>query len=250
MDGCRPWDERPDASSVHILYPPEDLKPRGDFIRLLSEYQLWIRHNRDRGYSEFLTATQEIDLSENTSWEIRQTLHRMEKGASIPNESHALKWHLILHLARKIEEDQGEAEEMLNHLKKQRSPLEEALGEGAPVQGLLEDLSLTEPQPLMDEYHLRQTFEAWIGLFGEYLPNYGPLITIDRHVINFVIDIFEEQGLRFSEGPEETLPPELTSSQDHITLKYLPQLSDDDNFRRDPVLSALSGKTIILFENP
>jgi hypothetical protein len=249
MDHSLPWDERPDASSVHILFPPEDLKPRGDFNRLLSEYQLWIRHNYDRGYSEFLRAMQEMDLSENTSWEIRQTLRRMEKGVSIPNENHTLKWHLILHLARKIEEDQFEAEEMLNHLKKQKSPLEEALGEGSPVQGLLGDLSLTEPQALMGEYQLIQIFEAWIGLFGEYLPNYGPLISIDPQVMNFVIDIFEEQGLRFSEAPKETLPPELSSNRDHITLKYLPQLSDDDNFRRDPVASALSGKTIILFEN-
>jgi hypothetical protein len=247
MEEDHPWDDESDNMSVHVLLPPEGLRPPGDFKRLLSEYQLWIRHNQDRGYAEFLKTTQEMDLPENTLWEIRQTIRRMEKGASVPKENNALKWHLILHLARKIEEDQVAAETMIKHLKKQKSPLEEAIGEGAPVQGLFEDLLLSESQPLMDKNHLRQIFEAWVGLFGEYLQNYGILITVDRHVMNFATDIFEEQDLRLSKGPGMSLPPRLTSSQNIISLQHFPLLADGDKARRDPVLAGLSGKSIILF---
>jgi hypothetical protein len=249
MDGDRTWDELGNSSSVNVLLPPESLKPKEGFKRLLSEYQLWIRHNQDRGYAAFLTATRDMDLSENTSWEIRQTIRRMEMGPPIPKEDLSLKWHLILHLANKIEEDRVEAGEILNHLKKQSSPLKEALGEATPVQGLLDDLSVSESQPLMDKSHLRQTFEAWIGLFGGYLSDIGFLITIDRYVIDLATDIYEEQDLLLSKKPKEPLPPELTSSQNHIILKHLPRISDADNIHRDPVLKKLSGKTIILLDN-
>jgi hypothetical protein len=249
MEAGRPWNDESDNLSVHVLLPPEGLRPRGDFKRLLSEYQLWIRHNQDRGYAEFLKATQEMDLSENTLWEIRQTIRQMEKGASVPKENNALKWHLILHLARKIEEDQVAAETMIKHLKRQKSPLEEAIGEGAPVQGLFDDLMPSESQPLMDKNHLRQISEAWVGLFGEYLPNYRILITVDRHVIDFATDIFEEQDLQLSKGPGISLSPRLASSQNIIRLQHLPLLADGDKARLDPVLSGLSGKSIILFGN-
>jgi hypothetical protein len=248
MDASFLGDEGFDPSAVHLLHPPENLRPEENFKRLLSEYQLWTRHNQDRGYAIFLKATQELALSENTPWEIRQMIRGMEEGPSVPQEDLALKWHFILHLAREIEENRVGAEKILKQMKKQKSPLEDALGERTASPGLFEDLPLSETQPLMEKHHLKQIFEAWLGLFGEYLPDHDPglLITFDRHVWDYASDIFEEKDIGLLR--EEALPPELALSQDYGALKHLPRLCDEGSIRNDPVMAGLAGKTIILLD--
>jgi hypothetical protein len=81
---------------------------------------------------------------------------------------------------------------VLNKVKQQKSPLKDALGEGAPTQGLFEDLPPYETYPFIDEHHLRQVLEAWFSLFGKYLEDHGLLITLDRHIMKYVTEIFEE----------------------------------------------------------
>ena len=140
MDGPVPGAESEGYSSIHIIRPAESLKPEGDFKRLLSEYRLWIRQNRDKGYAPFLNAIREAGLSEDNPWEIRQMIRQTGKETPVSQENNALKWHLILHLAREFEENRVEAEEMLSQVKQQKSPLAQALEEDAPIKGLFEDL--------------------------------------------------------------------------------------------------------------
>jgi hypothetical protein len=170
-------------------------------------------------------------------------------GTPVSQENHALKWHLILHLAREFEENRVEAEKTLSQVKQQESPLAEALGEGAPVKGMFEDIPRSEIDSSFDMHHLGQIFEAWSGLFGEYLQDHGPLITLDRHVMDYAIDIFEDEIGQPPEEAEDSFSQKSTSSKIHFTRKYLPRLSDEKTGQTDPVLAHLSGKTVILLDD-
>jgi len=254
---CQPWFmDSPlteagseDSSSIRIVRPAESLKPEGDFKRLLSEYRLWIRQNRDKGYTAFLNAFREAGLSEDNPWEIRQMISKTGKSTPVSQENHALKWHLIIHLAREFEENRVEAEKMLSEVKLQGSPLAEALGEGAPAKGMFEDIPRSEIHSSFDRHYLEQVFEAWLGLFGEYLQDHGPLITLDRNVMDYVTDIFEDETGQPPEETEDSFSPESTSNRIHVTHKYLPRLSDEKIGREGLILTHLSGKTVILLND-
>ena len=253
---CQPWFARmsvppaelEEGSFVHILRPPVNLKPRGDFMALLSEYKLWIRQNYDKCYATSFNATQEMRPSEGTPWEVRQMIRPVKEDPSAILQERSLKWHLILHLDRELEENRAEAEEMLKKVRLKKSPLEEALGDSALLQGLFDDLPESEMSTFISGRHLRQVFEAWTGLFGEYLPSHGPLITFDRNVMDYAMEIFQDEVFQASSETEESIYRDLLLGQDHVTIKHLPGISGDGNAEIDPVLKSLSGKTIILLE--
>jgi len=254
---CQPWfmeqpfstlegDETP---LIDILLPTDNMKPKEDFKGLLSEYQFWMRHNQDRGYAAFLSATQKAALSEDTSWEIRKMIRQTAHDIPVSQENPALKWHLILHLARAFEENLMAANAILKQVKQQKSPLEEALGEEAQVQNMFEDLLQPETDLFVDEHHLQQVFEAWFGLFGETLPDHGILIILNRHVINYVKKIFDDKVIRLSKEAAELVSPKIFSNFSDFTPYHLPHLADDVSNRRNSVLAGLSGRTIALLES-
>lgn len=248
---CQPWfvktsvppAELEEGSFVHILRPPVNLEPRGGFMALLSEYKLWIRQNYDKGYATSFNVTQEMRPAESTPWEVRQMIRPVKEDPSATLQERSLKWHLILHLDRELEENRAEAEEMLKRVRLKKSPLEEALGDSTLLHGLFDDLPESEMYAFISGHHLRHVFEAWTGLFGEYLPSHGPLITFDRNVMDYAMEVFQA-----SSEPEESIYRDLLLGQDHVTIKHFPGISGDGNAEIDPVLKSLSGKTIILLE--
>lgn len=254
---CQPWFmkeplpvlKRDEVSFIDVLLPPVSLKPKEGFKGMFSEYLLWIRQNKDRGYAAFLSATQKPALSEDTQWEIRQMMRQMGEAMPGSQENHALKWHLILHLARVFEENQMAADDILKHVKQQKSPLKEALGEEAQLQNMFEDLSQSETDLFVEEHHLQQVFEAWFGLFGEILPDHGILITLNRHVIDYVKKIFDDKVIRLSKEAAKLVSPKISSNSSDFTPYHLPHLANDVSDRRNSVLAGLSGRTIALLEN-
>ncbi len=255
---CQPWfmedplptTEGTDPPLVQIQHPPETLKPKGDFMKLITEYQLWLRQNPDKGYGTFLGASREGPPSEDTPWEIRQLISNAgEKSHSDPHGEQGFKWHLILHLAREFEENRFEAEKLLNKLKHQKSPLEGALEE-APPQRFFEDTSIMEAQLQVDDYHLRQVFEAWFGLFGDFLSDEA-LITLDPQVLSYASELFEpeEKIIRPKRDSDEGLSSKSDSSQAPQNERHLPRLADGEEALNDPVIKGLSGRTIILVED-
>ncbi|MGD9033369.1 MAG: hypothetical protein PVH02_11940 [Desulfobacteraceae bacterium] len=203
----QPWFmERPvlgsganEANAVQVLRPPDDLKPGEDFMIRLSEYRHWIEQNSDKGYTEFLQVSQENDLTEDTTWEIRQMIRRGTRQASAPQEDPALKWHLILHLAQDVEDQKLEADKALMALREKDVPLKGTVEESGEMDHLLADLAPFGSEPIGDEYRLRQILEAWLALFGGYLNEKALLVTSSRHVMDYVTDLwkesqYEEQG--------------------------------------------------------
>ncbi len=244
---CLPWfmenpaaeTEEVDTSRLHIRYPNASLKPKEDFKKLIAEYRTWVSQNQDKGYGSFLGATQEGTLTEETPWEIRQLISGGKTRSDL-RESQSFKWHLILHLAREYEESRVEAEEMLNKLMHKRSPLEGAL-EVDPPQRLFENTPLMETRLQVEESHFKQVFEAWFGLFGEFISDDATLITFDPMVMSYAVQILEpEEKIIRAQEPKEEEPPG--------NVKHLPQLSDDEKKSKGPVSTALSGKTIILMD--
>jgi len=128
---CQPWYMESAAGTenndgrVTIVRPPEDLKPPEDFRKFLSESRLWMSQNQ--GYTPLPTGE-----GEGATWEIRHALRQTGKEVREPVAEQALKWHLVLHLIRELEEDRNSADEMLLRVKAERSPLAEALGEVEP----------------------------------------------------------------------------------------------------------------------
>ena len=191
---CQPWFmDRPifgsgasEGNAVQVLHPPENMKPEKGFVTRLSEYRQWIEQNSDRGYTEFLQVSQDDDLTENTTWEIRQMIRRGGKQTSVPQEDPALKWHLILHLAQDVEDQRLEADKALKALKEKDVPLKGIVEESEDMESLLGDLSPFESEPMGNEHRLRQILEAWGALFGGYLKENDLLVTSSRQFMGAV----------------------------------------------------------------
>ncbi len=238
MDSPLPETQGEDLSSVHIIRPSLSLKPKEDFKRLLSEYRTWMRHHRGGGTTANQAASNEMSLSNERAWKIRQLILGTGKNERAIVENNALKWHLILHLAREFEETQAEAEEILSRVRQGKSPLEGALEEEASLKGLFDDLPPSGRDAFLDEAHFHQVVEAWFGLFSQHLQDHEALLTFDQSAVTFVSEIFEDEATDVSDP---------LFKRDQITAKRLPRLLNDKKPQHDPVKSVLSGKTIILF---
>ena len=256
---CLPWFmegvlfdmEVPDISHVRILRPPDRLRPEKDILKLITEYQLWVGDNPDKGYRIFLEASKEGSFSEETPREIRQLLSGMEQHShSDPHKTQGFKWHMILHLANDFEKNRSEAEKLLKDLKHQESPLRDAV-ENVPHQSFFDNTPLMQSQLQVDKYHLRQVVDAWFGLFGGSLPEEGSLITLDPQVLAYAFEIFEpdEKVISPESKPEGDFFSKTASGQSPYISRCLPRLEVRDKALDDPVVKGLSGRTIIFMED-
>jgi hypothetical protein len=198
----QPWFMEPPAflnkeeyrKSTEIVNPPSDMKPGENFQSLLSEYHRWIRHNQDKSYTEILKAGQMLELTEKSTWGIRQMLRQMDQDTLSLEKDQCIRRHLILHLAQEVVDQHLEADKMLNLLKQKNSPLEGIVEEAEFGKDLFGDLPQFKSESLMDEHHLRSIFEAWFALFGKYLKGNALLITPDRYVMDYISELFKEAG--------------------------------------------------------
>ncbi|MBW2096122.1 MAG: hypothetical protein JRI80_14685 [Deltaproteobacteria bacterium] len=204
---CLPWfmdlpdENRENAvpSTSFILRPPEELRPPGDFPKLLQEYRVWMKDHSDRSALSFLSAGERINDPEDTRWEIQKMVregHRIDIVEQKKNEG--LKWHLILHLAARLEREREEAEKALRKSRQQGSPLKEALGEGADVLDIMDDLSPSLLPPVIEHDLLEDVCEAWLGLFGALVQRESILVTFDEEIFKFLTTLFAEAVSRLN----------------------------------------------------
>ncbi len=102
----------------------------------------------------------------------------------------------------------------------------------------------------MDEYHLKQVFEAWFGLFGEYLSDEGALITLDPQVLMYALELLEpeETIIKPKSTSLEASSSDPSSGQTPHGMTHLPRLADGEEALNDPLKKRLSGRKIILME--
>jgi hypothetical protein len=233
---CRPWfmDEPvafSQSGAVQILYPPDDLKPSGDFKKLLGEYRGWIRTSHHKGFDAFFAYGEKISHGEEATWEIRRELRRGHGTHDEDRRRNALKWNLLLHLAQEIWEQGDEAEELLKTLKSKDSPLKGVIEEEG-IPGPLSDLPEREDSPLLPGAGMSQVLEAWFSLFKTHLSGEEILLTLRPGVFQYLCDAWEEWGEGLAEGD---------LLRDAVVLRHFPLLE------RSPVnviARHLSGKTI------
>jgi hypothetical protein len=253
---CQPWYmDRPVSktnarkiSHVNIVYPPPSLKPRNDFKPLLAEYLEWMRQHQDRGLTTFLQAIQDLSSPDEAGWQIRKRIRKFGSQTPMPQEGDALRWHLILHLARKLEELRAEADQLLRDIKLQPSPLADAIGEDPPQQGPLMDLPGPEEQSSLDPSFLRRVFEAWFGLFGAIIKDFRFLVTFDRHVPEYAAQLFGDRHT--SSRSEERDPPLLDSISTGVIFEFQKYtgISGEGNAMNDRVIAGLSERAVVLLE--
>jgi hypothetical protein len=199
----QPWYMEPPSFSlegeyrdaVKILNPPSHMKPGEGFKGLLSEYKTWIKQHRDKSRTAFLKLGRGLESDGNTTWEIREVL----RGASLAGretsrqlrqngeEQTSLRWHLILHLARDMEEDRRDADKILLALQDKESPIKGLLGDMEAINPLT-DVSPFASDPQKIFYPTALIIEAWSALFGGYLNGEELLLTFSRSVMDYALE--------------------------------------------------------------
>ena len=182
-----------DHGILEVVRPACDLKPPESFPELIKEYRAWMKENLDRKTSAFLAAARKMHLEGEKRWNIQQMVRKgpME-GEKGYKSSLALKWHLLLHLARAMEREQDEAEDAIRRLRMQESPLKDALGEDSVETDLMEDVSDKLVHPVFESDALKDICESWLGLFGTFVQGVQLLVTFDAGIRNYVTGLFEE----------------------------------------------------------
>jgi hypothetical protein len=228
---------------VHVLTPPNHLRPPENFKSLLAEYREWIRNNHDNGSAAFVTFAGVGEEAEPASWEIRSMIRRRGQAGEGAEKTISFKWHLILHLATETEEEQREAEKIWKSLGKLGSPLKGSMEE-EELPGLLSDLPGLDREAIFREERLAQILEAWAGLFGDKMAGERPLITFNPQIMEYIIHWWEEftppgKGSR-SSRLELTVPDLSALSRGEFLEKRKAFFEDKgllkavDEFCRDP----------------
>jgi len=192
------------VSLIKVVNPPADLKPGEQFGGILSEYRNWIRANPDKAYTSFLQVSQAgLDNGE-TTWDIRKAIRSGQERESVSPEDSCFKWHLILHLAREVQEQREDADRLLRLLKKKDSPLK-GIVEGEAPENLFHDLPQFGAEPMVQDSDLEQIYEAWFSLFGCYLKDHELLVTTSPQVVKHVWELWQEYGWEGKDSAQLTV---------------------------------------------
>ena len=251
---CQPWFTEPTVLSnpskkgaLKVCFPPEALKPQRDFKHLLSEYQGWMRDhqggNRPTAFSTHETGDE--------TWAIRKDIRDAGKDPDDPALRNTLKWHLVLNLARDLEEERETADTLLQQAAKSKSPLAEAIERDEQTPDMFGDLPLSAAYPYVTDRHRNLIFEAWFGLFGPIIDSGietgAELLTLDRQVMTYAMDLFDGCDVQPIGDINPSQAKEIDAQGFTVNREKLPQLSDP-SASIDPVQKALSGRTFILLE--
>ena len=202
------------AGMVQVLNPPERLKPEEDIRSLLAEYRQWTRVDRSKGFAAFLAYAADKAQEDPRIYEIRGMIRNKGGAVKEDEKAEALKWHLTLHLAEELEQEQESAKTLLRALGALESPLKGAVEEGE-IPTLPSDIPGLEKEPLFTEQRLERTLEAWLALYGESVPERGPLVTVKPEVMQYLAETWEEFVLR---GQSPGLPKFTFLTPDLSTL--------------------------------
>jgi hypothetical protein len=212
------------SKDVQLLYPPERLRPKEGFKRLLKEYQSWMSHHRDRNLTHFLSASRITDSSEEHVWEIRKSLRGLAHGESTEGEDETLRWHLILHLAKEWEESKQEAEQILRRLRSADVLLKGLTEEDEVLDRALKDLPGFEGDTYLEEKSIIQIMDAWFALFNDSLRGDEVFITLSNVIWDLIVGYREELDGGGDQGLEMDFKiPDLS----HRSLRELSRIRGD-----------------------
>jgi len=209
--------DAPTEGAVRILRPQESAKPPEDaFRRALADYRAWARLHPDRSPRSFLKTGAAPHGEEDPLWDVRQRIR--QQGPTSPSEGQddTLRWHLVLHLARELENQRDEADRILNALRRKKSPLEGLTDDLDEDHGLFDDLPGFDWAPETSSSDPSPVLRAWIRLFGARIDARSLLITLDRRYADHLAGLWIES----SEAPISP-PPSLAFSYPDLSAHSL-----------------------------
>ncbi|MFC1839705.1 hypothetical protein ACFL1N_09005 [Thermodesulfobacteriota bacterium] len=184
---CLPWEkELPgivDEQTITALYPAEDLKPDISFERTLNDCLNWVEEQGEKSRIELIKAGAGKVSSEESLYQIRHLLVSRESEASaVKNITN--RWHLLIHLAGRIEEHRSEANQMLNKLNKRPSPLADSLDQTGKTEELLGTPAEVNDDFLLEDAYTSHFLSAWLGLFGDIIKDGRMLLTLNGQIFH------------------------------------------------------------------
>lgn len=189
---------------VEIHHPPADLDPGTDLKQALAEYFRWVQTHPDNSGLGFLKTGTEPDHREDPIWTIRQHIRQGGISPSEKETDESFRRHLVLHLEHELEDQRGEADRILNRLRRSKSPLNGLTEDPEEKTSLFQDLPGFDWAPEAGRSDPYPVLAAWLGLFGSLLESGDLLITPDRRYVDFLTDLWVEEA-----DPPRTPPPVL-----------------------------------------
>ncbi len=175
-----------DNMEITASYPPEDYKPEADFDALLNECFNWAYEQGEKSRKEIIK-TGHINPTSNESLRHIKTI-LANRISDTSEKDMILRWHMLLHLANRLEENRNDANRMLENLKKQPSPLLNNADLTENTRYPLENLRDIDPDIFLNDANMKRLLRAWHGLFNRIIDPDDMLLTIDRRIFDYLSD--------------------------------------------------------------
>lgn len=175
-----------DNEKINTLYPPEELKPAAEIDMLLNECFNWAYEQGEKSRKEIIK-TGRINPTSNESLRRIRSILASRTAADTSEKDMIIRWHMLLHLANRLDENRKEANMMLEGLKKKPSPLLNNADLTEKTKYPLENLTGIDADLLLSDKSTRQLLTAWYGLFNTYIEKGDLLLTVDRHIFEHLL---------------------------------------------------------------
>lgn len=173
-------------SEITTLNPPEEFKPEADFNMLLDECFNWAYEQSEKSRKEIIK-TGHIDPTSNESLRhIKSIISNRISDSS--QKDMVVRWHMLLHLAGRLEQNRSEANRMLENLNKKPSPLLHNADLTENTQYPLENLRGIDSEFFINDTNIKMLLRAWHGLFNSLIDNDDLLLTVDRRIFDHLSD--------------------------------------------------------------
>lgn len=193
-----------DNKEIFALYPPEELKPDADFNMFLDECFAWAYEQSEKSRKEIIKTGHINPTSSESLRHIKTILSNRISDTS--EKDMILRWHMLLHLANRLEENRNDANRLIENLKKKPSPLLNNADLTESTQYPLENLREIGPEFFITDANIKLLLRAWHGLFNNLVDKGDMLLTVDRR-------IFEHVSMEWNSynNNEDLRPPEIIS---------------------------------------
>jgi hypothetical protein len=171
-----------DNRDIITVYPPEEYKPEADLNALLGECYGWAYEQGEKSRKEIIKTGHTVPTSNESLRHIKTVLASRISDTS--EKDTILRWHMLLHLANRLEENRADANKMIENLKKKPSPLLDNADLTESTRYPLENLRGIDSDSFINDAIVKLLVRAWHGLFNSMIDKGDMLLTFDRHIFD------------------------------------------------------------------
>ena len=199
-----PWGgvipEYVDNRQIIASFPPEEFKQDADFNMLLNECFSWAYEQEEKSRKEIIKTGHTNPTSNESLRRIKTILANRISDTS--QKDMIIRWHMLLHLANRLEENRNDANRMLEDLKKKPSPLLDNADLTENTKYPLENLRGLEPEFLINDTNIKLLLRAWHGLFNSRIDKGDILLTVDRRIFVYLSEEWYSSCFKDLKTPE------------------------------------------------